>query len=148
MITVVVVDGHPLYRTALRALLTNSTDVETIGEAGTIAEARDIVAMVRPDVTVIDAQLPDGSGVELCAEFAASYPAMPCLMLTTDHDPAVLVTAIAAGAAAFIVKTPRGDGIVRAVHAIASGEVIIGEALDPPPTPAPPRRRLPNGRQR
>lgn len=148
MIRVVVIDEHPLYRAALRLLFTAAGDIDIVGEAVGSAEGADLVTLLQPDVVVIDSRLPDGSGIGLCGELRVAHPSVACLILTAVHDRVELVEAIVADAAAYLAKSPRGDDIVRAVRAIAQGEVVIGEALDPPRHTPPRRRRSTNGRHR
>ena len=149
MIRVVLIDGHALFRSGLRALLATSGDIEVVGEAGSAADGLSLIAGCMPAVAIIDGTLPDASGPGLCAAARALYPTVGCIILTADASQEALLAAIVAQAAAFLPKTPRGDGIIDAVRDVAAGRVIIGNALTPPPPRThPPRRRQSNGRHR
>lgn len=148
MIRVALVDDHALFRSGLRALLATSGDIEVVGEAGSAAEGLSLIAGCMPAVAIIDGTLPDASGPGLCAAVRALYPTVGCIILTADSSHEALLAAIVAEAAAFLPKTPRGDGIIDAVRDVAAGRVIIGNALNPPPRTHPPRRRQSNGRHR
>lgn len=148
MIRVALVDDHALFRSGLRALLATSGDIEVVGEAGSAAEGLSLIAGCMPAVAIIDGTLPDASGPGLCAAVRALYPTVGCIILTADSSQEALLAAIVAEAAAFLPKTPRGDGIIDAVRDVAAGRVIIGNALNPPPRTHPPRRRQSNGRHR
>jgi len=148
MIRVALVDDHALFRSGLRALLATAGDIEVVGEAGSAADGLPMIAGCMPAVAIIDGTLPDASGPSLCAAVRALYPSVACMILTAVAEPELLLAAIMAEAAAFLPKTPRGDGIIDAVRQIAGGKVIIGNALAPPRRTHPPRRRQSNGRHR
>lgn len=148
MIRVALIDAHALFRSGLRALIATAGDIDVVGEAGSAADGLSLIAGCMPDVAIIDGTLPDASGPGLCAAARALYPTVGCIILTADASHEALLAAIVAEAAAFLPKTPRGDGIIDAVRDVAAGRVIIGNALNPPPRTHPPRRRQSNGRHR
>ncbi|HEY5424570.1 MAG TPA: response regulator transcription factor, partial [Ilumatobacteraceae bacterium] len=76
------VDDHEVVRRGVRNLLEAEHDLEVVGEASTVREARRQIAATAPDVAVLDVRLPDGSGVELCRDLRSNDPAPACLMLT------------------------------------------------------------------
>lgn len=148
MITVAIVDDHALFRSGLRALLTAAGDIEVVGEADTAATALPMLAECSPMVAIIDSTLPDVDGAALCSTVRSTHPTIACLMLDAEPDHETLLAAIVADAAAYLPKTPRGDGIVEAVRDLAAGRIVIGRALAPRPRTHPPRRRQTNGRHR
>lgn len=125
-IRVVLVDDHEMVRQGLRAHFARETDVEVAGEAATAEAGLALVRSVRPDVAVLDVQLPDGDGVSLCREIRSSVPETACLMLTGYADDQALVGAIMADAAGYVRKDNFAETLVAAVRKVAAG----GSALD------------------
>jgi two-component system response regulator DevR len=126
---VFLLDDHDIVRRGVRALLESDDDVEVCGEASTVADAaRDIPALL-PDVAVLDARLPDGSGIELCERLRISAPGVRSLILTSYDDEEAIVSAIQAGAAGYLLKEVQGDSLLSAVRTIASGQSLIDPAM-------------------
>lgn len=126
-ILVCLVDDHALVRQALRDRFTREPDIEVAGEAATAQSALSLVASVRPDVAVLDVQLPDGDGVMLCREIRSAVPETACLMLTGYAGNEALIGAIMAGAAGYVSKQHVAGRLVTAVRDVAAGR----SALDP-----------------
>ncbi|CAN5712072.1 hypothetical protein BH10ACT3_BH10ACT3_24330 [soil metagenome] len=101
-------------------MLVGEEDFNVVGEAGTIAETRRTVGLVAPDVVVLDVNLPDGSGVDLCRSLTADFPSVVCLMLTSVDDDQTRRAAAAAGASGFLLKALRGPGLVDTVRAVVN----------------------------
>ena len=127
-IRVFLVDDHEIVRRGVRELLESGGDIEIVGEAGTVAEALDRLPLAEPDVAVLDVQLPDGSGVEVCREARSQRPELRCLMLTSYSDDEALTEAIMAGAAGYLLKQMRGSDVLDAVRRVASGESLLDPA--------------------
>jgi DNA-binding NarL/FixJ family response regulator len=125
-IRVVLVDDHEMIRRGLRDHFARVTGIEVAGEAATAASAVPLVRSVRPDVAVLDVQLPDGDGVSVCRAIRSAVPETACLMLTGFDDDQALVGAIMAGAAGYVKKENFPRLLVPAVRDVASG----GSALD------------------
>ncbi len=104
-------------------------DIEVVGEAGTAEQALDRVPLTSPDVAVLDVQLPDGSGVEVCRELVSSNPSLGCLMLTSFTDDEALLDAVIAGAKGYVLKDVRGLDIVESVRKVAAGESLLDPTL-------------------
>ena len=98
MTRVFLVDDHEIVRRGLADLLSAQHDIEIVGEAGTVAQARRRIPATSPDVAVLDVRLPDGSGIDLCRELAESAPDVRRLILTAYDDDAALFAAVVAGA--------------------------------------------------
>ncbi len=128
-IRVFVLDDHEIVRDGVRALLGGAEGIEVVGEAGTVAEALGRIPPTRPDVAILDVQLPDGSGVSVCRELRDSHPSVRCLMLTSFSDDEALFEAIVAGAAGYLLKQVRGSDIVDAVRRVADGESLLDPTL-------------------
>ncbi len=128
-ITVFLVDDHEVVRRGVRDLLESSGQITVVGEAGTVAEALDAVPTARPDVAVLDVQLPDGTGIELCRELRSDRPELHCLMLTSFPDDDALLDAVVAGASGYVLKQVRGSDLVDAVSRVAAGESLLDPVL-------------------
>jgi two-component system, NarL family, response regulator DevR len=126
-IRVCLVDDQALVRQALKERFAREPDIDVVGEAETARSALATVQSVRPDVALLDVQLPDGDGVTICREIRSAVPDTACLMLTGYSGNEALVGAIMAGAAGYVNKENIADMLVTAVRAVAAGR----SALDP-----------------
>ena len=123
------VDDHEVVRRGVRNLLEAEDDLEVVGEAGTVREARRKIPPAAPDVAVLDVRLPDGSGVELCRDLRSTDPALACLMLTyVDDDDEALFDARVAGAAGYLVKQVKGTDIIGAIRQVGAGRTLLDPA--------------------
>lgn len=118
-------DDHEIVRRGLRTLLESEGDIEVVGEAGTAAEAVPMLAELAPDVAVLDARLPDGSGIEVCRDARAARPELKALILTSYDDDEAMFAAIMAGAAGYVLKQIEGDSLLSGVRAVADGQSLI-----------------------
>jgi two-component system response regulator DevR len=119
------VDDHVLIREALKARFAREPDMEVVGEAATAKSAVALVSSVRPDVAVLDVQLPDGDGVAICREIRSAVPGTACLMLTGYSGEEALVGAIMAGAAGYVSKGNIADKLVASVRNVAAGRSVL-----------------------
>jgi len=126
-IRVFLLDDHEVVREGLRRLLERDGDIEVVGESGLAAEAARRIPALKPDVAVLDARLPDGSGIEVCREVRAQEPGIRALILTSYEDDDALFAAIMAGADGYVLKQVRGPDLVDVVRRVAAGQ----SALDP-----------------
>ncbi|MGH3915719.1 MAG: response regulator [Pseudonocardiaceae bacterium] len=113
----------------MRDLLEQGNDIKVVGEAGRADEALRRIHAVRPDVAVLDARLPDGSGVEVCREIRSALPSVACLILTSYDDDEALFAAIMAGAAGYLLKQIRGTDLVEGVRRVARGQSLLDPAV-------------------
>lgn len=120
------VDDHEVVRIGLRTLLNDEPGMEVIGEAGSVAEAIRLSSYLQPDVVLLDVRLPDGSGIEACRTIRRQTESQ-VLMLTSYVDDNLVVDAISAGAAGYVLKQISIDELLRAIRAVAAGDA----ALDP-----------------
>ena len=121
-IRVYILDDHDMIRRGLRDILTEAGGFEVIGESGSAKEAARRIPALRPHVALLDVQVPDGSGVEVCRQVRAHDPSIRALMVTTFDDQDARMAAVMAGASGFVLKQIRGDDLVEAVRKVAAGE--------------------------
>jgi two-component system response regulator DevR len=123
------IDDHDLVRKGVRAVLEDEGDIEVIGEVGTLADAIRQIPDLRPDIVVLDIDLPDGSGIDLCRDLAVLAPNSRALILTARDSEEGIVAAMRAGAAGYLLKQVDGTSLVSAVRTIASGHSLIDPSL-------------------
>ena len=128
-IRVYLLDDHDVVRQGLRFLLEQQDDIVVVGESATATEAAARIPALRPDVAVLDARLPDGSGIEVCRTVRAVDPSINALILTSYDDDEALFAAIMAGAAGYVLKEIRGSDLVSAVRHVAAGKSLIDPAM-------------------
>lgn len=124
---VFLLDDHEVVRAGLKHLLESAGDIEVVGEASNAASALARIPALKPDVAVLDARLPDGSGIEVCRQIRSSHPEINAIILTSFDDDEALFAAIMAGAAGYVLKQVTGQNLVDAIHHVAAG----GSLLDP-----------------
>jgi two-component system response regulator DevR len=120
------VDDHEVVRRGLRELLETDGDLVVVGEAGSAAEALVRILPASPDVVILDARLPDGSGIDVCREVLSHDPSIAALVLTSYDDDTALSSAVLAGASGYLLKDIKGNGLITAVKRVAAGEQLIG----------------------
>jgi DNA-binding NarL/FixJ family response regulator len=128
-IRVVLADDHPVVRAGLAALLTSLPGLEVVGVASTGREAVREVVTSRPDVAVLDLQMPDLDGFAATRELARSAPGTAVLVLTMFEDDDSVFAAMRAGARGYLVKGAEQEEIARAIRAVAAGEAIFGPGV-------------------
>jgi DNA-binding NarL/FixJ family response regulator len=128
-IRIVLADDHPVYRDGLRALIDRSPDLELVGEAASGAEAVSMAAASSPAVVLMDIRMPGMSGIEATRQILEAQPETRILILTMSEDDDSLFAAMRAGARGYLPKDADSEDLVRAIRAVAVGEVIFGESI-------------------
>ena len=128
-IRVFLLDDHDVVREGLKFLLEQQEDIEVVGESATATEAAARIPAVRPDVAVLDARLPDGSGIEVCRTVRAIDPTINALILTSYDDDEALFAAIMAGAAGYVLKQIVGNDLLDVVRKVAEGQSLLDPAV-------------------
>jgi DNA-binding NarL/FixJ family response regulator len=123
---VFILDDHELVRRGLQELLEDE-GFEVVGTSGSAAEAARRIPALRPDVSVLDVRLPDGTGIEVCRDVHAVDPSLPCVMLTSYDDEQSLRGAILAGASGYVLKEIRGTELISALRRAAAGQSLFSE---------------------
>ena len=124
-IRIFLLDDHEIVRRGLRELLETVDDFEVVGESGSAVEASRRIPALRPNVAIFDARLPDGSGIDVCREVRSVDPEIAGLILTSFDDEQALATAVLAGAAGYLLKDIKGNGLIEAIRKAAAGEMLI-----------------------
>ncbi len=124
-VTVFILDDHELVRRGLREILTEAGGIEIVGESGLAREAARRIPALRPDVALLDARLPDGSGIEVCREVRSRDASIRAIILTSYDDTEALTASVLAGASGYILKQIRGPDLADAVRRVAAGESLL-----------------------
>jgi DNA-binding NarL/FixJ family response regulator len=119
------VDDHEVVRLGVMTLINDQSDMEVVGEAGTAAEARKAVERLRPDVVLMDIRLPGEGGIEATQRITQSFPECRVVMLTSFADDALVLRAIQAGAAGYVLKQVGNLELLRAIKAAARGQAVL-----------------------
>jgi two-component system response regulator DevR len=125
-VEVLIVDDHELVRDGLRTLLNSHDGLQVVGDARTADEALALARHLLPDVVVLDVQLPDRTGFEICGEIRDAAPDTRILLCSGLADGSVLIEAAKAGADGFVSKDAGNDEIVDAVRRVATGATVLG----------------------
>jgi DNA-binding NarL/FixJ family response regulator len=127
-VRVVVADDHAIVREGLQAVLSTRPGYELVEAVATGPEAVRSAVTTRPDVVVMDVQLP-GGGIEATREITRAAPQVAVIILTMFDDDEFVFAAMRAGARGYVLKGASPDSIVRAIAAAAAGEAIFGTGI-------------------
>jgi DNA-binding NarL/FixJ family response regulator len=127
-VRIVIADDHAIVRGGLRALIEAVDGFELVGEADSAAGAIEAAVRLRPDVVLLDIQMP-GSGITAAKEISRGAPAAGVLMLTMFEDDASVSQSLAAGALGYVLKGADPEEIVRAIRGVAAGGAVLGTAI-------------------
>ena len=127
--TVVIADGHPLFLDALGATIGACSDIDLVGTAATAGEAVTTIEQTRPDVAVLDLELPGQHGPEIAAQLAARSPRTRVVFLSASRDGATVYDALAAGAVGYLSKEEPACAIRDAILHAASGRRFLAPSL-------------------
>lgn len=128
-IRVVIVDDHALVREGTVQLLEQEVDVEVVGQAGSGEDGLGVLEQSRPDVALVDVNLPGMSGLELARKAAASVPAVRVLIVSAYDDYAYVAEALEIGVGGYLLKNASARELVDAVRAVADGVFVLDRAI-------------------
>jgi DNA-binding NarL/FixJ family response regulator len=123
-IRILIADDHPVFRFGLRALLETEPGYAVVGEARTGEEAVALATSLKPDVVLMDINMPGLNGIEATRRIAAERPETAILIITMFDDDTVFA-AMRAGARGYLIKGAEGEETLRAIRAVAGGEAIF-----------------------
>ncbi|HEY5156515.1 MAG TPA: response regulator transcription factor [Anaerolineales bacterium] len=127
-IPVALVDDHALVRLGLKTLINDQADMEIVGEAGSAAEAVQMVGQVHPQVVLMDIRLPGEGGLEAARQIAFRFPETKVVMLTSFADEDLVMSAIRAGAVGYLLKEVGNEEVLRGIRAAAQGNSVMDAA--------------------
>nr|WP_315255016.1 response regulator [uncultured Duganella sp.] len=128
-ITVLLVDDHTLFRSGIRSLLQRNPEFSVVGEAADGFEGVKRAQQLKPQVILLDLNMPGMSGVETLQLLRQDCPDSAIVMLTVSEDAEDLSTALKAGASGYLLKNIDTDYLTRAIRRAAAGETVVAEAM-------------------
>jgi two-component system, NarL family, nitrate/nitrite response regulator NarL len=121
LIKVFIVDDHPLVRDGIKTNVSTASNIEIVGEADNVADAREMARNLHPDVVIMDLKLPETSGVEGIRQLIKDEPECRVLVLTMYDDPHYVRESIRAGAKGYLLKQSAPTDLVQALQVVARG---------------------------
>jgi len=128
-ISVLLVDDHTLFRSGIRSLLQRHSDFVVVGEAADGVEGVKRAKQLRPDVVLLDLNMPGMSGLETLQLLLQDCPSVAVILLTVSEEADDLTAALQAGARGYLIKNIDADYLVRAIRRAAEGEPVLAEAM-------------------
>jgi DNA-binding NarL/FixJ family response regulator len=128
-ITVLIADDHPIYRDGLASLLEPLPGIEVVGRAADGLQAVEQALATRPDVVIMDLQMPRLNGIEATRRVLAELPETGVLVITMGEDESTVFSAVTAGARGYLLKGADADEVVQAIRTVHGGGVVFGASL-------------------
>ena len=124
-IRVLIVDDHEMVREGLMSMLRSEPDFEVVGQTGHGEEVAELVERSRPEVVLLDARLPDISGVEVCRRLSRTHPGVSVVILTTYTDIELVEECLQAGARGYVVKDVEKFSLKESIRAVSRGQAVL-----------------------
>lgn len=128
-IKVLLADDHAVLRDGLRFLLEAAGDIEVTADADNGREAVELAKRLRPDVAVIDIEMPEMNGIEAARRIIAGGSSTRVIILSMHSSPVQVFEALKAGVSGYILKESAGKEVVKAIHAVHSGARYLGQRI-------------------
>src|SRR5512136_2199985 len=128
-IRVLLADDHAVVRAGIRQFMERAGDIQVVAEAGDGEAAQSLIERHKPDVAVLDIQMPKASGIEVTRWVRANIPATGVLILTAYDDDPYVMAVLQAGANGYVLKTAAPAEIIRAVHDVYAGKSVLDAAI-------------------
>jgi DNA-binding NarL/FixJ family response regulator len=128
-IRVLAVDDHPLLREGIAALIADETDITLVGEAADGREAVEQFRRLRPDVTLMDLQMPNMNGVEATITIRAEFPDARVVVLTTYTGDVQVPLALKAGASGYLLKNAMRKELLSTIRAVHAGRKVLSPEI-------------------
>lgn len=128
-IRILLVDDHTLFRSGLKALLSRQADFEIVGEASDGLEGVKLAEQLKPDLVLLDLDMPVMNGTEALAQMLAANRELPVVMLTVSEDAEDLIEAFVLGARGYLVKNIDAEYLVNGVRQVVAGESVMSPEM-------------------
>ena len=130
MISVHITDDHKMLAEGLKRSIEESNIARVTGTSNDLAECRAALKNQLPDILLLDVSLPDGNGVDFCAEIKQTYPALKVLILTTYNVYSVANRAMENGAAGYILKNALSEEVIEGIEAVMDGKIFLCDEIN------------------
>ncbi|NPA89905.1 MAG: response regulator transcription factor [Chloroflexi bacterium] len=128
-IRVMIVEDHPLFGAGLKRVLELEDDIEVVAEAHTGKEAVELAEQIRPDVVIMDVNLPEMNGLQATREITTHMDNIGVIVITAYHDDEQLFHALRAGAMAYYPKDVQSSELIPAIRQVARGNYVVGDMV-------------------
>jgi len=128
-ISVLIADDHPVFRDGLASLLEPMAGIEVVGRAADGLEAVELARSTRPDVVIMDLQMPRLNGIEATRRLIEERPETGVLVITMGEDESTVFSAVTAGARGYLLKGADAEEVVQAIKTVDAGGVVFGASL-------------------
>ena len=122
MLRILIADDHQIVRRGLRMTIEAEKDMQVAADAENGSQVLSLIKKHKPDIVLMDMQMPEMDGVDALKQLRVEFPALPVLILTTFSDDAHVYAALRAGASGFLLKEMNGDELVSAIRGAAQGK--------------------------
>ena len=126
---IIIVDDHVLFREGLAAIIRSESDIEIVGQAGTVQEAIQLVGAIKPDMVLMDFGLPDGTGADATRAILKEDPKCKIIFLTMSEEDEHLFAAIRSGAKGYLLKNMRPSKLVSTLRSVQKGESALSRSM-------------------
>ena len=130
MINVHITDDHKMLVEGLKRSIEESSIAKVTGTSNNLAECRETLKNQLPDILLLDVNLPDGNGVDFCAEIKSTYPALKVLILTTYNVYSVASRAIENGASGYILKNSLSEEVIEGIEAVMNNKIFLCDEIN------------------
>ncbi|HNX66638.1 MAG TPA: response regulator transcription factor [Bacteroidales bacterium] len=130
MITVAITDDHKMLVQGMKKIIEESGKASVTGVAYTAAECRRMLQYEQPDVLLLDINLPDGSGLDLCSELHESFPQLKILALTSYGEYSMVKRMLDHGASGYVLKNAMGEEVIEGILTVHAGAIFLCHEVD------------------
>ena len=130
-IKIVLVDDHALVMKGFTNLLAKNADFKIVGEATSSLEALDIVKKQKPNIVLMDINMPNETGIECARKIVKSYPESKIIMLTMHNDEQYILKALSVGAKGYVMKNCEFEELMQAISEVNAGNEYFSKGIDP-----------------
>lgn len=129
LMKIIIVDDHVLFREGLAAIIRSESDMEVIGQAGTVQEAIEIVRELKPEMVLMDFGLPDGTGADATRTILNKHPECKIIFLTMSEEDEDLFAAIRSGAKGYLLKNMHPSKLISTLRSVQKGESALSRSM-------------------
>ena len=126
---ILIIDDHPLFREGLQQLIDRTTELVVCGEAEDAAEAHKAIAVLKPDLVLVDISLGVGSGIDLIKAIKSQHEDLPILVISMHDESLYAERALRAGAVGYVMKHERGKRVLAAISRVLGGDIYLSEKM-------------------